>query len=295
MNIQELTTWNSLSSLDFDAADVAFPFSARLARENRWPRAFAARAIEEYRKFCFLAVHAGHLVTPSDEVDQVWHLHLTYSRHYWDTLCRATLGTPLHHGPTEGGAAEDRKFHGWYDNTLASYRRYFGEPPKDLWPSAEERFDARHEFVRIDRRDVVTIDRALLKRGALAALGGGSLLAVANAIAQADAGAGSDSGGALLVVLAVIGVVSALIATAVRSGRASKRQHARRQRRGDAAAAAGAGTAYVPSDGSHCPPGSDCPPGGDGGGSTGDGGAGAGCGSSSGCGGGGGGCGGGGS
>jgi hypothetical protein len=177
-----------------------------------------------------------------------------------DTLCRDTLGTPLHHGPTEGGAAEDRKFHGWYDNTLASYRRYFGEPPKDLWPSAEERFDARHEFVRIDRRDVVTIDRALLKRGALAALGCGSLLAVANAIAQADASAGSDSDGALLVVLAVIGVVTALIATAVRSGRASKRQHARRQRRGDAAAAAGAGTAYVPSDGSHCPPGSDCPP-----------------------------------
>ena len=71
MNIQELMTWNSLSSLDFDAADAAFPFSARLARENRWPRAFGARAIEEYRKFCFLAVHAGHPVTPSDAVDQV--------------------------------------------------------------------------------------------------------------------------------------------------------------------------------------------------------------------------------
>ena len=295
MNIQELTIWNGLSSLDFDAADIAFPFSARLARENRWTRAFAARAIEEYRKFCFLAVRAGHPVTPSDEVDQVWHLHLTYSRHYWDTLCRDTLGTALHHGPTEGGPAEDGKFHRWYENTLASYRRYFGEPPKDVWPSPEERFDVRHEFVRVDRRDVVTLDRTLLKHGALAALGGGGMLAVANAIAQADAGAGSDSGGALLVVLAVIGVVTALVAAAVRSGRAGKRQHARRQRRGDAAAAAGAGPVYAPSDGSHCPPGSDCPPGGDGGGSAGDGGAGAGCGSSSGCGGGGGGCGGGGS
>ena len=292
MNIQELTTWHSLSSLDFDAADVAFPFSARLARENRWPRAFAARAIEEYRKFCFLAVHAGHPVTPSDEVDQVWHLHLTYSRHYWDTLCRDALGKPLHHGPTEGGAAEDRKFRGWYDNTLASYRRYFGEPPKDLWPSAEERFDARHEFVRIDRRDVVTIDRALLKRGALAALASGGVLSVATAIAQVDGGASSDPGGALLVVLAVIGVGTALIATAVRSGRAGKRRHIKSRRSDDAAA--GAAPVVMSSDGSHCPPGADCNTSGDGGAGAGDGG-GAGCGSSSGCGGGGGGCGGGGS
>lgn len=294
MNIQELTTWNRLSRLDLDAADVAFPFSARLGRENGWPRDFAAKAVEEYRKFCFLAVHAGHPVTPSDEVDQVWHLHLTYSRHYCDTLCRDTLGRPLHHGPTEGGAAEDHKFRDWYDNTLASYRRYFGEPPKDLWPKADERFDERHEFVRIDRRDVVTLDRALLKRGALAALASGSVLAVANAIAQADGGGGSDSGGALLVVLAVIGVVTAIVATAVRSGRRGKRTHVTRRRSDDAAAAAGAAPMYGPSDGSHCPPGADCNTSGEGAGTGGDGGAAAGCGSSSGCGGGGGGCGGGG-
>jgi hypothetical protein len=297
MNIQELTTWNRLSSLDFDSADVAFPFSARLARENTWPRAFAMKAIEEYRKFCFLAVHAGHAVTPSDEVDQVWHLHLTYSRHYWDTLCRDTLERPLHHGPTEGGAAEDRKFLNWYENTLKSYRRYFGEPPKELWPKADERFDERHEFVRVDRRDVVTLDRTLLKRGALAAAAGGGMLAVANAIAQVDGGGGSDSGGALVVVLAVIGVVTAIVATAVRRGRGGKRRHAKRRRSDDAAAAAGAAPIYMPADGSHCPPGADCNTSGDGGAGAGDGGAGAGCGSSSGCGGagGGGGCGGGGS
>ena len=174
MNIQELTTWNRLVSLEFDAADVAFPFSARLARENGWMPELARKAIEEYRKFCFLATHAGDPVTPSDEVDQVWHLHLTYSRHYWETLCRDTLGRSLHHGPTEGGADEDRKFRAWYEDTLASYRRYFGEPPRDLWPCVEERFDARHDFVRIDRRDVVTLDRTLLKRGVGATLGAGA-------------------------------------------------------------------------------------------------------------------------
>jgi hypothetical protein len=302
MNIQELTTWNRLSNLDFDAADAAFPFSARLARENGWAPAFAAKAIEEYRKFCFLAAHAAHPVTPSDEVDQVWHLHLTYSRHYWDTLCRDTLERSLHHGPTEGGAAEDRKFHDWYENTLASYRRYFGEPPQALWPSARERFDARHDFVRIDRRDVVTFDRALLKRGAVATLGAGALAAVANALAQASDAAASSGPGVFvvigLVVVLVIVLVIALVAAASRRGRAGKRRYARERRsRDDAAAAAGVAPIYASSDGSHCPPGGDCAPGSDGGAVAdgGGGGGGAGCGSGGGCGGGGGGCGGGGS
>ncbi|MCX5952813.1 MAG: hypothetical protein NTZ40_04815 [Cyanobacteria bacterium] len=36
----------------------------------------APGAIEEYRKFVFLALVAGHQITPSDQVDQVGHLHL---------------------------------------------------------------------------------------------------------------------------------------------------------------------------------------------------------------------------
>lgn len=241
MNIQELATWNRLRALDFDAAEAAFPFSARLARDHGWPQGFAAKAIEEYRKFCFLAVHAGHPVTPSDEVDQVWHLHLTYSRHYWEVLCRHTLGRALHHGPTEGGVAEDRKFHGWYTRTLASYRRYFGEPPKELWPEASERFDARHEFVRIDRRDVVTVDRALVKRGALASLAAGGVLAVAHALAQPDLAAGADSGiGSVVVLLAAVLVV-AFVGAAVAGRRKRRDASARKRRAGDAAVAGGAG------------------------------------------------------
>jgi hypothetical protein len=242
MNIQELTTWTRLRDLDFDAVDAAFPFSARLARDNGWTRAFVAKAIDEYRKFCFLAVHAGHPVTPSDEVDQVWHQHLTYSRHYWDALCRDVLGKQLHHGPTQGGAAEDRKFHGWYERTLASYRRFFGEPPQDIWPDANERFDERHDFVRINRRDVVTIDRAWLKRSALALLGAGGLLAVAHAIAQTGEAARSSSGlGAFVALLAAAGAgaVITFIIVAARGRRAPRPRHDGR-RKADSAAAGGA-------------------------------------------------------
>ena len=238
MNIQELTTWNRLLALDFDAADAALPFSARLARDNGWSPAFAAGALEEYRKFCFLAVHAGHPVTPSDEVDQVWHLHLTYSRHYWDVLCRDTLKRPLHHGPTQGGATEDRKFHDWYEATLASYRRYFGAPPRDVWPAARERFHERNDFVRVNRRDVLTLDRAWLKRGAVASLAGAGVLGVAHAVAQADGAAQGERGISFVVVLAAALIVAFIVA-AVRSRRRKRSVAAAKRRARDSAAAAG--------------------------------------------------------
>jgi hypothetical protein len=271
MNIRELTTWQRLSNLDLDVADAALPFSARLARDNGWFAPFAGRAIEEYRKFCFLAVHAGHPVTPSDDVDQVWHLHLLYSRHYWETLCRDTLEMPLHHGPTQGGSAEGRKYQDWYEDTLAAYRRYFGEPPKDLWPASKERFDARNDFIRVNRRDVVTLDRRQLRRGAIASLLGGGVLAMAHALAQVDGAAAPRSSAGIWVVLVAVFLVVAIFAAARRSGRGS----ARKQRKGARAAAAGgagcASTSKTSNDGG--------PDAGDGGGT--------GCGSAGGCGGGG--------
>jgi hypothetical protein len=74
--------WEELSHYDIGPGDAEQTFAARLARENGWRPAQAARVIEEYRRFCFLAVTAGHPVTPSDAVDQAWHLHLTYTRDY---------------------------------------------------------------------------------------------------------------------------------------------------------------------------------------------------------------------
>jgi hypothetical protein len=130
-----------LESFELDEAAAAFPFSARLARENGWSRGFARRVVGEYKRFVWLAMRAGHPVTPSEEVDEAWHLHLCYTRSYWDGMCRGILGKPLHHGPTEGGKKEDEKFADWYARTLESYRMHFGEePPADIWPPAAIRF-----------------------------------------------------------------------------------------------------------------------------------------------------------
>lgn len=144
--------WQKLDQWSLDDPQSALPFSVRLAKENGWSRPFARRAIEEYKRFVFLSVVAGHVICPSEEVDQVWHMHLTFTVSYWNDLCGQILKRPLHHAPTKGGQAEHHKHVALYEQTLASYRHWFGEdPPADLWSATERRF-ADDLMERVSRR-----------------------------------------------------------------------------------------------------------------------------------------------
>lgn len=121
--------------------------------------------VEEYRRFCFLAATAGHPVTPSDAVDQAWHLHLTYTRDYWERFCPEVLGRALHHGPTEGGTAEGHRFFAQYAETMRSYERVFGRaPPCDIWPDARRRLIDDPRARRVHPRDAMVVPRAALRR-----------------------------------------------------------------------------------------------------------------------------------
>lgn len=147
-----------------DEPNAALTFSARLARENGWSPGFTRRVVDEYRRFAFLAVAAGHPVAPPEEVDQAWHLHLTYTRSYWRDFC-GVLGRPLHHQPTKGGIEELEKHVDWYEQTLASYRRLFGcAPPPDLWPAAEERFAGAAGHRRVNLQNCWVIPKPHWKR-----------------------------------------------------------------------------------------------------------------------------------
>ena len=122
---------------------IDLSFKERLAHENGWGMAKAERAFQEYKRFAYLCAHSKISCTPSMEVDQVWHLHMTYTRDYWERFCPDVLGFKLHHGPTEGGALEDEKHHDQYERTLLYYEQVFGRPPpSDLWPSTKERFSS---------------------------------------------------------------------------------------------------------------------------------------------------------
>ena len=151
MNQAESDLWKKLSCYSFDDPQSPFRFSARLARENRWTKEFTQAVLEEYRRFLFLACVCDHQVTPSIEVDEAWHLHMIYTRSYWDDLCLKTLGKPVHHGPTRGGRSEDLRYVEQYQKTLESYAKYFGEvPPGKIWPDASVRFRRDFNAVHVD-------------------------------------------------------------------------------------------------------------------------------------------------
>jgi hypothetical protein len=280
MTPEQSALWNQLAGFSFDDPGSAFPFSQRLALENGWSREFAARAIEEYRRFLFLSAVSGHLCTPSDEIDQVWHLHLCYTKSYWHDLCRDLLGREIHHGPTRGGEAEDTRYRLAYKATLASYRSLFnGDPPGALWPEVAERFDRRRRFRRVDlaRSWVFEKPNPLRVFGVLVALG-----AISLAACKEDAFGDPMMPIYAFGVAASVGILAILI-RAVRGGRGGRRSSRRKS---------GCGSCSTWIGGSSCGSGgADSGHDGDGndGQNDGGGGGGSGCGSScgSGCGGGG--------
>lgn len=151
MNFQQIELYKRIQAFALDRPDSQLSFSQRLAKDNGWSSGYTQRAIEEYKKFIFLAVAAGHPVTPSDQIDQVWHLHLTYTRLYWQEFCPKILQTTLHHEPTRGGSSEQLKFGSWYSKTLESYEQFFGHiPPIDIWPKPKDRFGRDLHFIRIN-------------------------------------------------------------------------------------------------------------------------------------------------
>lgn len=192
MNSEQRELWSTIRSFDIDGGPASLTFSKRLARENGWSHGFSERVIDEYRKFVFLCMASGHKCTPSDEVDQAWHLHMIYTESYWTRFCGEVLPRPLHHGPTKGGQAEDDKFVDWYERTKESYRAFFGqEPPLDIWPSSQHRFANASAWKRVDTSQFWMIPRRSLSRasawsaGALALMVGG---VGCNYLAQASSG-----------------------------------------------------------------------------------------------------------
>ena len=200
--------WQALAAMRIEADGAAITFTAKLSRETGWTHARAAAVIEEYRRFLYLAARGRKPVSPSDAVDRAWHLHLTYSRHYWDVLCAEILGRPLHHDPNPGGAAEDERHGGQYLETLDRYRSTFGSaPPADIWPDPRLVGDKR-------------------QRGkAMVALGGaaGASLLLAACTALAGNGGGGASWFFPLAVVGFLVVFLAVVIVAAVGGSKGKR------------------------------------------------------------------------
>ena len=176
-----LDLWGRLADFDFDGDAQPGYFVEKLARENGWSSDYAARVLEEYRRYVFLACTADHVVVPSDQVDVAWHQHLIDTEQYWDVFCKTVLNRPLHHLPSRGGQLDHHM--ALYLRTLHTYADAFDcEPPRDIWPPTTERFGRNS-----DHRRVTTASHWIVPKPGIPAL------ACASAIASAAVVLGSTA------------------------------------------------------------------------------------------------------
>lgn len=156
--------WRSIAAHAFEDAAAPLDFCHRLAREQGWTLTDARAAIEEYRRYCFLTTVMAGEVVPSVAVDEVWHLHLTYTEDYWERYCPQALGRPLHHRPGGLRAGDSARYRVAYAVTLAEYERWFGAPDERWWPGTQQRFRAPDRFRRVDRERTWIIPKPVWSR-----------------------------------------------------------------------------------------------------------------------------------
>lgn len=258
-NENQSELWPKLASFEINEGDASFTYEKRLARENGWSAEYTSRVVGEYRRFLYLCAAAGHPCSPSDAVDQAWHLHMIYTESYWERLT-PLLPRPLHHQPSKGGESETAKFEDWYAQTLHSYRLHFGEePPLDIWPLPG--LPVQKHTIQVDPRDNLVIPRRIIRTTVFASVV--LSLALLASVAFAD----TDFSKAEKGLLAVIGFVLVGVVFFIAY------QFDRRQSPDNRYGGTGCGTHTASCGGS-------CSGGGDGGGGCGGGCGGGGCGSS---------------
>jgi uncharacterized protein (TIGR04222 family) len=123
--------WLKIQAFDFDRPMSEYNFSTRLAKENYWTKNFTATAIQEYKKFMYLAGTSDMMVSPSGVVDTVWHQHLVFTNSY-NEIC-SILGKTIQHIPSTHNKVEAGKFKQAKERTRKLYSESFGEMPREIW------------------------------------------------------------------------------------------------------------------------------------------------------------------
>ncbi|MEM0946109.1 MAG: hypothetical protein AAGK37_01790 [Pseudomonadota bacterium] len=122
---------------------------ARLQASRNWTEDYARQAIEEYRRFLYLARVSDRQSTPSEVLDMVWHEHMVDTRDYL-SFCHGAFGEILHHEPCKS-TEEMPRYAAQYDATRALYRQEFAtDPPADIWVNRTEdqrRADAQRAWM----------------------------------------------------------------------------------------------------------------------------------------------------
>lgn len=129
--MQEKPLWDKVQNFTFENLEDEYDFTTRLAYENNWTEYFTKQAIEEYKKFMYLAAISNQMVSPSEIIDTVWHQHLIYTTSY-KQFC-VVLNKNIEHIPSTHNKQDKEKFIKAKKITQQLYEAEFGNQPKELW------------------------------------------------------------------------------------------------------------------------------------------------------------------
>jgi hypothetical protein len=123
--------WLKLNMMNAEGLQAFAPVMKMMEQQMGSNAEMANRVIEEYRKFLFLAMRAGHQVIPPGPINDVWMMHMQNAQNYWENL-----GQMISERPVASGV--DAKAMGSMGDawaaTLKSYEAIFGaKPPMDIW------------------------------------------------------------------------------------------------------------------------------------------------------------------
>jgi hypothetical protein len=124
MTSQVLTAETSVISVDLMRA-----YDRSDAKPEGWSREHAQVALRRYERWLLLAQgHPGRPLSPTRDIDVMWHLHMLSPRAYWQD-CMRLFGRILDHdggfGRTDDEAVELQRIFG---ETAALWQDAYGEP-----------------------------------------------------------------------------------------------------------------------------------------------------------------------
>jgi hypothetical protein len=123
--------WLKLAGMNIQGAQAMAPYLQMLEKQMGWSAGMASRVVDEYRKFLFLALRAGHQVIPPGMFQDMWTSQMQTAQDMF-----AQLGQVLGEKPAGGGfdASAFKAATDPWKQTLDSYEKLFGmAPPMDIW------------------------------------------------------------------------------------------------------------------------------------------------------------------
>lgn len=126
--------WNKITEM-FGGTDASTKaFADKISRKHSCSTSYAIKAVNEYKKFLYLAVISDFHVTPSQAIDKVWHEHILFTQAY-GVFCKEIIEYNLNHHPELVPMEEQtERYHAQYLSTIELYIAEFGKiPPANIW------------------------------------------------------------------------------------------------------------------------------------------------------------------